>query len=65
MSFFTGFGVSALVYWLLNRVFPVPGASASFKEIDVSEDLGEDRDRYSYSNEGNLDDKDVKEVSVA
>ncbi|KII87587.1 hypothetical protein PLICRDRAFT_640728 [Plicaturopsis crispa FD-325 SS-3] len=39
MSFFTGFGVSALVYWLLNLAFPVPGAFAVFKEIDVSEGL--------------------------
>ncbi|TEB23337.1 NCS1 nucleoside transporter family [Coprinellus micaceus] len=25
MSFFTGFGVSSLVYYVLNRLFPVPG----------------------------------------
>lgn len=39
MSFFTGFGVSALVYWCLNLAFPVPGMSAGskFDEIDVSE----------------------------
>jgi NCS1 family nucleobase:cation symporter-1 len=36
LSFFTGFGVSALVYWALNRVFPVVGAADTFKEIDVS-----------------------------
>ncbi|PIL23545.1 transporter [Ganoderma sinense ZZ0214-1] len=38
MSFFTGFGVSALVYWSLNRLFPVRGASecATFEEVDVS-----------------------------
>ena len=36
MSFFTGFGVSALVYYLLNVAFPVTGASTTFEEIDVS-----------------------------
>ncbi|KAG2343066.1 hypothetical protein BDR05DRAFT_1059880 [Suillus weaverae] len=36
LSFFTGFGVSALVYWALNRAFPVVGAADTFKEIDVS-----------------------------
>jgi NCS1 family nucleobase:cation symporter-1 len=37
MSFFTGFGVSALVYFSLNIVFPVPGKYAIFEEVDVSE----------------------------
>jgi len=37
MSFFTGFGVSALVYYSLNMVFPVPGKYATFQEVDVSE----------------------------
>lgn len=36
LSFFTGFGVSALVYWALNRVFPVVGAADTFDEVDVS-----------------------------
>jgi len=36
LSFFTGFGVSAIVYWALNRAFPVIGAADTFKEIDVS-----------------------------
>ncbi|EPQ52164.1 uridine permease Fui1 [Gloeophyllum trabeum ATCC 11539] len=47
MSFFTGFGVSALVYWLLNRVFPAPGASRKFEEVDVSEQV----DSPAYSRE--------------
>ncbi len=38
MSFFTGFGVSSLIYWGLNRVFPVIGAASSFEEVDVSEE---------------------------
>ena len=36
MSFFTGFGVSAVIYWSLNQVFPAAGASKSFQEIDHS-----------------------------
>ncbi|KAG2744169.1 hypothetical protein P692DRAFT_20838124 [Suillus brevipes Sb2] len=37
LSFFTGFGVSALIYWALNLIFPVVGAADKFEEIDVSE----------------------------
>lgn len=36
MSFFTGFGVSAIIYYLLNLAFPVPGNSKQFEEVDVS-----------------------------
>ncbi|THH28962.1 hypothetical protein EUX98_g5222 [Antrodiella citrinella] len=36
MSFFTGFGVSSLVYWTLNFFFPVPGTSSKFEEVDES-----------------------------
>ncbi|TFK25266.1 hypothetical protein FA15DRAFT_693882 [Coprinopsis marcescibilis] len=36
MSFFTGFGVSALIYFTLNKIFPVPGMSDKFEEIDLS-----------------------------
>lgn len=36
LSFFTGFGVSALVYYVLNQIFPVVGAAAEFEEVDVS-----------------------------
>lgn len=42
MSFFTGFGVSALIYYTLNRIFPVPGGIGSpersdrFEEVDLS-----------------------------
>jgi NCS1 family nucleobase:cation symporter-1 len=37
MSFFTGFGVSAVVYYILNRIWPSPGAFQDFKEVDESE----------------------------
>jgi len=36
LSFFTGFGVSSIAYYVLNRLFPVVGAAAAFEEIDVS-----------------------------
>jgi len=36
LAFFTGFGVSSLVYWLLNVLFPVPGKADKFEEIDES-----------------------------
>jgi NCS1 family nucleobase:cation symporter-1 len=37
MSFFTGFGVSSLVYYVLNRLFPVPGMQrGKFHEVDES-----------------------------
>ncbi|KIJ59374.1 hypothetical protein HYDPIDRAFT_162483 [Hydnomerulius pinastri MD-312] len=49
LSFFTGFGVSALVYYTLNRLFPVVGAAEIFLEIDVSS--FEDRNLKSVSRE--------------
>ncbi|KAK7044695.1 permease for cytosine/purines, uracil, thiamine, allantoin-domain-containing protein [Favolaschia claudopus] len=47
MSFFTGFGVSAIVYWLLARLAPVPGMASNFEEVDVSK--GEEQDDGSFS----------------
>lgn len=44
MSFFTGFGVSAIIYFVLNRLFPVPGTSNVWEEVNVS-----DFDRSSVS----------------
>ncbi|KAJ6588903.1 permease for cytosine/purines, uracil, thiamine, allantoin-domain-containing protein [Mycena capillaripes] len=51
MSFFTGFGVSALTYWLLTRFLPVPGMAPVFEEVDVSKGEDRDRDDASYSEE--------------
>ena len=65
MSFFTGFGVSAVVCYALNYIFPVPGKYEKFEEIDISEDDVEERD--SYSNEdskGDSDQKDPGETEV-
>ncbi|OCH85765.1 hypothetical protein OBBRIDRAFT_284732 [Obba rivulosa] len=54
MSFFTGFGVSAVVYLTLNYIFPAKGASARFEEVDVSEvDVSEETD----SRDGDSDKK--------
>lgn len=36
LSFFTGFGTSSIVYYILSRIFPVIGAAKVFEEIDVS-----------------------------
>ncbi|KAG1876237.1 permease for cytosine/purines, uracil, thiamine, allantoin-domain-containing protein [Suillus subluteus] len=36
LSFFTGFGTSSIVYYILSRMFPVVGAAKVFEEIDVS-----------------------------
>ncbi|KAJ7359321.1 permease for cytosine/purines, uracil, thiamine, allantoin-domain-containing protein [Mycena albidolilacea] len=49
MSFFTGFAVSALTYWLLTRALPVRGMASTFEEVDVSS--GEERDDASFSDE--------------
>ncbi|KAF7351206.1 hypothetical protein MSAN_01551700 [Mycena sanguinolenta] len=57
MSFFTGFGVSALTYWLLARVFPVRGMASTFEEVDVSQ--GEERDDRS-SSDGEREGKEEK-----
>lgn len=58
MSFFTGFGVSALVYYLLNVAFPVIGASKVFEEIDLSLDEAADEQDGS---EYDVKERDVKE----
>jgi hypothetical protein len=31
----SGFGISAIVYYALNRLSPVPGKSSKFVEVDV------------------------------
>lgn len=42
MSFFTGFGVSAIIYCALSYAFPPTGAHATFKEEDLSRMKAED-----------------------
>lgn len=36
LSFFTGSGLPSVVYYVLNRVFPVIGAADDFEEVDES-----------------------------
>ena len=37
MFFFTGFGVSSLMYYCLNVALPPPGRFKHFKEVDLSD----------------------------
>ncbi|KAG1736145.1 permease for cytosine/purines, uracil, thiamine, allantoin-domain-containing protein [Suillus paluster] len=60
LSFFTGFGTSGIVYYILNRIFTVPGASDIFEEIDVS---GYE-ERMTSSDEDTKDDIIEKESSA-
>ncbi|KAL0960035.1 hypothetical protein HGRIS_011683 [Hohenbuehelia grisea] len=65
MSFFTGFGVSSVIYYALNYVFPVPGANRKFEEKDISEEEDAevsdgDHDESGYKG----DHKDKSRVSV-
>ncbi|KAG8981726.1 hypothetical protein FRB90_007054 [Tulasnella sp. 427] len=68
LSFFTGFGVSALIYCTLTKLFPTPGSWQPFEEIDESDYKARERDHVM---EDSDDDKkgsgasvDVKEVKV-
>ncbi|KAK2462997.1 hypothetical protein APHAL10511_004984 [Amanita phalloides] len=56
LSFFTGVSVSAIIYYLLNVAFPVPGKSDKFEEIDESHYL-EDLD--------NMDDRTASDLGAA
>jgi len=58
MSFFTGFGVSALVYITLNYIFPVPGPGmgSKFREVDISKDeTADDRSVESHTGSDSKD----------
>ena len=63
MSFFTGFGVSALIYYALNVIFPVPGKYATFEEVDVSE-FNKSRDSM-VEDEGDAGSKKTNSVEEA
>jgi NCS1 family nucleobase:cation symporter-1 len=65
LSFFTGFGVSAIVYYLLNAAFPVPGASKTFEEVDVSGYESTTHDTTSkFSDENGTDSKGRNSVDM-
>ncbi|KZT04504.1 uncharacterized protein LAESUDRAFT_657714 [Laetiporus sulphureus 93-53] len=69
MSFFTGLGVSAVVYWSLNLVFPARGSNKHFKEVDISAETAVDdnlevEDGYERKDEKGDVITSVKSVSV-
>jgi nucleobase:cation symporter-1, NCS1 family len=68
MAFFTGFGVSSVVYYALNRIWPSPGAFQDFKEVDESDfalQEAEAEDTHSDdSNKGKLDAEGETDVVV-
>ncbi|KAJ8595845.1 hypothetical protein M405DRAFT_837575 [Rhizopogon salebrosus TDB-379] len=57
LSFFTGFGVSGIAYYILNAIFPPPGAADKFEEIDVSgyEERMSGLDEDTNSNDNNIE----------
>ncbi|EEB91159.1 hypothetical protein MPER_10526, partial [Moniliophthora perniciosa FA553] len=61
MSFFTGCGVSSIIYFVLNAISPVPGASKKFKEVYLS---GSESEEYEGSSirESRSDTKSTKSV---
>lgn len=64
MSFFTGFGVSALVYWSLNFAFPAAGkSSSSFEEVDLS--AGESEHVSSSGRSSPVSDKKEEMIHVS
>ena len=60
MSFFTGFAVSATIYWSLNRIFPVIGAAKTFLEVDLSEMV-----KIGEETRGSEEDVDAEESKVS
>ena len=70
--YFSGFGVSALIYYVANRIWPVPGAGQPFEEVDESEwrpaeeHRQDSHDEYEYGDsKKQVDEAYVKEVPVA
>jgi hypothetical protein len=67
----SGFGVSALIYYTTNRIWPVRGSGQAFEEIDESEwrpaeHHRQDSDEYEYGDsKKQVDDAYVREVPVA
>ena len=61
MSFFTGFGVSAIVYYILNIMYPAAGAATTFQAVDLSaeEDLDVARQIHADSDAGSDYKKDA------
>ncbi|CAE6424561.1 unnamed protein product [Rhizoctonia solani] len=71
MAFFTGFGVSSIIYYVLNRIWPSPGSWQTFEEVDesdwnpVEEHHRDSREEDEYSVKKHGDDAFVREIPVA
>jgi hypothetical protein len=65
MSFFTGFGVSALMYYFLSTAFPPAGKCTSFNEVDVSGTMGGTREdeRTNYGDNETNEETETKETN--
>lgn len=65
MSFFTGFGVSALIYWVINSVAPPVGKSSGpFKEVDLSSESLDTDFTNTSGRASPLPDKKVVEIDI-
>ncbi|ELU45939.1 uridine permease Fui1 [Rhizoctonia solani AG-1 IA] len=69
--FASGFGVSSIIYYVLNRIWPSPGSWQTFEEVDesgwhpVEEHRRDSEEEDSYSVKKQGDDAFVREVPVA
>jgi len=63
LSFFTGFGVSSIVYITLNHFFPTPGSWKHFEEVDES-DFQRREWGSGYDSQGEADSKEKHDESV-
>ena len=63
LNFFTGFGVSSIVYYILSWIFPPRGAAGKFEEIDVS-GYEERMTRLSIEEDTNSKDDTIEKNSV-
>ncbi|CAE6429940.1 hypothetical protein ACGC1H_000870 [Rhizoctonia solani] len=70
MAFFTGFGVSSIIYYGLNRIWPSPGSWQTFEEVDesawhpVEEHRRDSKEEDDYNEKKQGDDAFVREVPV-
>jgi nucleobase:cation symporter-1, NCS1 family len=63
MSFFTGFGVSAIIYCALSYVFPPAGLHRVYEEKDVSDILGDDEGLHAETS--SIDKKENVHVTMS
>ncbi|KAJ8081670.1 uracil permease [Marasmius tenuissimus] len=63
MSFFTGFGVSSIIYLILNALAPVLGANKTFEEVDLSAGEGVEGEGEVYKEDASASDKETESRS--